>query len=236
MRIQSKMWALFSSELQLWKWGPSYFCEQLNIRMYKSIIEASSDALHLISRVLWWNLRRILPPGQLMRAWKRLLYCLDWILERFSGVRPLCMSLCLWSVMLSLSWYWWGYGMLIRESGYSPQIQYISTAKEDGSDERCEQLGWKRLQHFSPSSEAWKLLDHQAASSMEDSTSEEIALTDDMYFPRQPFASLLACCKVILDHLHGLFLCPFMNHWSFRMIAGTRSEGGLCPLLLCWGR
>ncbi|KAG0628077.1 hypothetical protein M758_2G248200 [Ceratodon purpureus] len=77
----------------------------------------------------------------------------------------------------------------------SPQIQYISTAKGDGSDDRCEQLGWKRLQHYSPSSEAWQLLDHQAALA-EDSISAEIPLTDDLYFPGQPFASLLACCKV----------------------------------------
>ncbi|KAG0628074.1 hypothetical protein M758_2G248200 [Ceratodon purpureus] len=74
------------------------------------------------------------------------------------------------------------------------KIQYISTAKGDGSDDRCEQLGWKRLQHYSPSSEAWQLLDHQAALA-EDSISAEIPLTDDLYFPGQPFASLLACCK-----------------------------------------
>jgi proteasome assembly chaperone 2 len=86
-------------------------------------------------------------------------------------------------------------GKVQRSETLVPQIQYISTAKEDGSDERCEQLGWKRLQHYSPSSEAWKLLDHQAAST-DESPSEDIALTDDMYFPRQPFASLLACCKV----------------------------------------
>lgn len=93
---------------------------------------------------------------------------------------------------------------LFSVSACSPQIQYISTAKEDGSDDRCEQLGWKRLQHYSPSSEAWQLLDHQAALA-EDSISAEIPLTDDLYFPGQPFASLLACCKVgmyPLDYLH----------------------------------
>ena len=95
----------------------------------------------------------------------------------------------------------------------SPQVQYISTAKEDGSDDRCEQLGWKRLQHYSPSSAAWQLLDHQAALA-EYSTSVEIPLTDDLYFPRQPFASLLACCKVRVDHvdyLHGHEKTAYLN-------------------------
>lgn len=92
---------------------------------------------------------------------------------------------------------------LISVSVCRPQIQYISTAKGDGSDDRCEQLGWKRLQHYSPSSEAWQLLDHQAALA-EDSISAEIPLTDDLYFPGQPFASLLACCKVgVYLHTHG---------------------------------
>ncbi|KAG0628079.1 hypothetical protein M758_2G248200 [Ceratodon purpureus] len=85
-------------------------------------------------------------------------------------------------------------GKVQRSETNVPQIQYISTAKGDGSDDRCEQLGWKRLQHYSPSSEAWQLLDHQAALA-EDSISAEIPLTDDLYFPGQPFASLLACCK-----------------------------------------
>jgi len=75
-----------------------------------------------------------------------------------------------------------------------PQIQYISTANEDGSDERCEQLGWKRLEQYSPSSEAWQLLDHEARAA-DDSLSSEVPVTDEMYFPGQPFASLLSCCK-----------------------------------------
>lgn len=90
----------------------------------------------------------------------------------------------------------------------SPQIQYISTANEDGSDERCEQLGWKRLEQYSPSSEAWQLLDHEA-SAADDSLSSEVPVTDEMYFPGQPFASLLSCCKVwFIKWTSGHLLCP----------------------------
>ncbi|XP_024368227.1 uncharacterized protein [Physcomitrium patens] len=85
-------------------------------------------------------------------------------------------------------------GKVQRSETNAMQLQYISTANEDGSDDRCEQLGWKRLHHYLPSSEAWQVLDHQAMSA-EDSLYSEIPQSDDLYFPRQPFASLLACCK-----------------------------------------
>lgn len=95
----------------------------------------------------------------------------------------------------------------------SPQIQYISTANEDGSDERCEKLGWKRLEQYSPSSEAWQLLDHEA-SAADDSLSSEVPATDEMYFPGQPFASLLSCCKVgsPSGHLNTFYAHTMINN------------------------
>jgi proteasome assembly chaperone 2 len=77
------------------------------------------------------------------------------------------------------------------------QIQYISTASKDGSDGRCEALGWKRLEQYLPLSEAWQFLDRDSVtdSVVDNELSPDIHLTDDAYFPGLPFASIFSSCK-----------------------------------------
>jgi proteasome assembly chaperone 2 len=69
-----------------------------------------------------------------------------------------------------------------------PQIQYISTSKPDGTDDTCDQLGWKKLE------QAGQLLQHQAAQS-EEGTPLEVVLTDENFYAGLPFASLYFACK-----------------------------------------
>ncbi|CAM6120976.1 unnamed protein product [Calypogeia fissa] len=81
-----------------------------------------------------------------------------------------------------------------RREMVGPQIQYISTSKPDGSDEICDQLGWKRLE------QAGQLFQHQAALSEESSSSSspsssQVVLTDENYYAGLPFASLYSSCK-----------------------------------------
>eukprot|EP01018_Ginkgo_biloba_P002857 Gb_26125 [translate_table: standard] len=79
----------------------------------------------------------------------------------------------------------------------SSQIHYISTANADGMDEKCEKLGWKKLEQFVPSQKGWQYLDSQSAegSAEDDSFSLEDELTDEDYFPSMPFASLFSTFK-----------------------------------------
>lgn len=97
----------------------------------------------------------------------------------------------------------------MQDVGSSP-ISYISTANQDGTDQRCEQLGWKKFEHFLPSSEAWKLLESQSSKEVdEDLEGCEVQLTDEMYFPSLPFASLFSCCKV--NGLNALCILLFCS-------------------------
>ena len=81
---------------------------------------------------------------------------------------------------------------------FSSPIRYISTANPDGTDERCEGLGWRKLEQFLPLTQEWKLLESYSCGEIEeDLESREIQLTDEMYYPSLPFASLFSCCKVL---------------------------------------
>eukprot|EP00250_Pteridium_aquilinum_P015976 c22869_g1_i1 orf=102-953(+) len=84
----------------------------------------------------------------------------------------------------------------MRDVGSSP-IRYISTANPDGTDQRCEVLGWKKFEDFLPSSDAWKLLESQSLKETDEGSKDcEGLLSDEMYYPSLPFASLFSCCKV----------------------------------------
>lgn len=76
------------------------------------------------------------------------------------------------------------------------KVFYISSATEDGSDPRCEQLGWQRLKEYLPSAREWQL--HQAPSGYVPDVSEDFA-ADPTHFAKMPFAVLFSTLKA-----HGL--------------------------------
>ncbi|KAJ4962566.1 hypothetical protein NE237_022505 [Protea cynaroides] len=77
------------------------------------------------------------------------------------------------------------------------QIYYLSTANNDGSDNDCERIGWKRLHEYNPVQRSWKYLDDLAKgdSLLEDNLSIEDELGHEDYFPSLPFAAIFSCCK-----------------------------------------
>lgn len=79
------------------------------------------------------------------------------------------------------------------------QIQYLSSISDDGTDKRCEELGFKRLSAYNPAQGRWKYLMHLAEgnSVQEDMLNFEDELVGDDYYAGLPFAALFSCCKVI---------------------------------------
>ncbi|XP_057829936.2 uncharacterized protein LOC131040983 [Cryptomeria japonica] len=79
----------------------------------------------------------------------------------------------------------------------SQQIHYISSAKADGTDDKCEELGWKKLEQFVPSQKGWQYLFSQLS---QEFVQDELfladdELTDEDYFSSLPFASLFSSCQ-----------------------------------------
>ncbi|KAH9301482.1 hypothetical protein KI387_013065, partial [Taxus chinensis] len=86
----------------------------------------------------------------------------------------------------------------LQECGInSQQIHYISSANKDGTDDKCEKLGWKKLEQFEPSQRGWKYLySHFSQDSVPDELFlEEDELADEDYFSSLPFSSLFSSCK-----------------------------------------
>lgn len=74
------------------------------------------------------------------------------------------------------------------------QIYYLSSANSDGTDEKCEQLGWKKLQEYNPSQKHWKYLSDLAeGNATEELENEE---EEENYYASLPFASLFSFLKV----------------------------------------
>ncbi|CAN6459929.1 unnamed protein product [Victoria cruziana] len=77
-------------------------------------------------------------------------------------------------------------------------IYYISSGRQDGSDDFCEKLGWKRLQEYAPDHKRWQYLSSLADGNPvleEESVSFDDELVLDDYYPSLPFAALFSCCK-----------------------------------------
>lgn len=89
------------------------------------------------------------------------------------------------------------------------QIYYVSSASSNGTDENCEQLGWKRLQEYGPSQKHWKYLSNLAegTATREDTISIEDELEEENYYASLPFAALFSFLKVI--HVLLNFLIPY---------------------------
>ncbi|KAK3195601.1 hypothetical protein Dsin_026911 [Dipteronia sinensis] len=77
------------------------------------------------------------------------------------------------------------------------QIYYLASTNADGTDEYCEQLGWKRLQEYNPEQRGWKYLTTSAeGNAVQDSSSLfEDELEEEDYYPSLPFAALFSCFK-----------------------------------------
>ncbi|ESW03882.1 hypothetical protein PHAVU_011G049700 [Phaseolus vulgaris] len=79
------------------------------------------------------------------------------------------------------------------------QIYYLSSANSNGTDENCEQLGWKKLQEYDPSQKHWKYLSDLAEgnATLEDIISVEDELEEENYYASLPFAALFAFLKAL---------------------------------------
>ncbi|KAH7575146.1 hypothetical protein ACOSP7_005442 [Xanthoceras sorbifolium] len=77
------------------------------------------------------------------------------------------------------------------------QIYYLSSTNADGTDDYCEQFGWKRLQEYNPEQRGWKYLTTLAeGNAVQDSHSLfEDELEEEDYYPSLPFAALFSCFK-----------------------------------------
>ncbi|XP_062020370.1 uncharacterized protein LOC133736787 [Rosa rugosa] len=78
------------------------------------------------------------------------------------------------------------------------QMHYLSSSNADGTDDYCEQLGWKRLQDYNPSQRSWKYLNTLADGNAmpEDSLPFEGELEEEeYYYPSLPFAALFSSFK-----------------------------------------
>ncbi|MED6150639.1 hypothetical protein PIB30_074351 [Stylosanthes scabra] len=77
------------------------------------------------------------------------------------------------------------------------QMYYVSSANADGTDENCEQLGWKKLKEYDPSQKHWKHLSHLAEGNVtrEDILSDEDEQEEENYYASLPFAALFSFLK-----------------------------------------
>ncbi|KAJ1382947.1 Proteasome assembly chaperone 2, eukaryotic [Sesbania bispinosa] len=73
----------------------------------------------------------------------------------------------------------------------------MSSANSNGSDENCEQLGWKKLQEYDPSQKHWKYLSNLAEgnATREDIIPVEDELEEENYYASLPFAALFSFLK-----------------------------------------
>jgi proteasome assembly chaperone 2 len=80
------------------------------------------------------------------------------------------------------------------------QIYYISNASDDGLNQDCENLGWKKLDEYDPCQRRWKYLNSQAegASPADELMTDEEEFTESDYYASLPFSALFSCLKVKL--------------------------------------
>lgn len=69
----------------------------------------------------------------------------------------------------------------------------------DGSDEKCEKLGWKKMKEYDPNQKLWKYLSTLAEGNVtqDDASPLEDDLGEEDYYPSLPFAAMFSCFKVI---------------------------------------
>ncbi|KAI7726549.1 hypothetical protein M8C21_032100 [Ambrosia artemisiifolia] len=77
------------------------------------------------------------------------------------------------------------------------QIYYLSNTNVDGSDDKCEKLGWKKMKEYDPNQKLWKYLNTLAEgnANQDDIASLEDDLGEEDYYPSLPFAAMFSCFK-----------------------------------------
>ncbi|KAG6572009.1 Proteasome assembly chaperone 2, partial [Cucurbita argyrosperma subsp. sororia] len=77
------------------------------------------------------------------------------------------------------------------------QIHYLSSTNDDGTDDKCEQMGWRRLQEYDPQQRRWQYLSTltEAKATPEDDLPFDEELEEGDYLPSLPFASLFTFLK-----------------------------------------
>lgn len=79
------------------------------------------------------------------------------------------------------------------------QIHYISSVSDDGSNQECENLGWKKLDEYDPCQRKWKYLNSLAGGASpadEEFLNDEEEFTESDYYASLPFSALFSCLKV----------------------------------------
>lgn len=115
------------------------------------------------------------------------------------------------------------------------QTYYLSSTTSDGTDDYCEQLGWKRLQEYNPTQRCWKYLSTLAeGKALQDDNPFEDELEEEDYYPSLPFAALFSCLKVFfvqvwLWQLNIIFKLYFWHKKEKRV--GVGGEGDLHVML-----
>uniref|UniRef100_A0A2P2M103 Proteasome assembly chaperone 2 n=2 Tax=Rhizophora mucronata TaxID=61149 RepID=A0A2P2M103_RHIMU len=89
------------------------------------------------------------------------------------------------------------FGRWQRVDMSSLQIYYLSSSSCNGTDDFCEQLGWKRLQEYDPAQRSWKYLSTLADgnTTRENDLPLEDELVEEDYYPSLPFAALFSFFK-----------------------------------------
>ncbi|XP_038889004.1 proteasome assembly chaperone 2 [Benincasa hispida] len=77
------------------------------------------------------------------------------------------------------------------------QIHYLSSTNDDGTDDNCERMGWRRLQEYDPGQSRWNYLSTltEAKTTQEDGPPFDDELEEGDYLPSLPFASLFTFLK-----------------------------------------
>ncbi|OWM79272.1 hypothetical protein CDL15_Pgr003444 [Punica granatum] len=77
------------------------------------------------------------------------------------------------------------------------QTYYLSSSNPDGTDDLCEQLGWKKLPEYNLDQRCWKYLRTVAEgnSAAEDTLPAEDDFEEEDYYPSLPFSALFSCFK-----------------------------------------
>ncbi|WCJ33826.1 Proteasome assembly chaperone 2 [Euphorbia peplus] len=88
------------------------------------------------------------------------------------------------------------FGRLQRiDTSSGMQTYYLSSTNDDGSDDHCEQLGWKKLKEYNPSQRSWEYLTTLAEGKAVEEDTFEDELEEEDYYASLPFAALFSCLK-----------------------------------------
>lgn len=119
------------------------------------------------------------------------------------------------------------------------QIHYLSSTKDDGTDDYCEQMGWRSLHEYDSEQSRWKYLSTltEAKTTQEDGPPSDEELEEGDYLPSLPFASLFTFLKVrpwnIIIRCQTLnFSSRFSN--STHVYGGFKAKGIKVTCLLCY--